>query len=256
MIIKYVHTPGARSRPLSLSRARARSRSRSRLSHMRLPLARACAHPPTSPPRAARPHLTKVLNICALPVCCRHLPSCTPLLVAAVSFVLLRNAQPLTTQGTKSRRMRGARTGGAHDHSAGCPSSPLRPLVYVLFWLCGLLLLLVCFQKNTALSRGWCIPLARGSAVCEQTASHNTQILACFSDPLVSECLSGNIIKRNQTRPTTPGQIAALVAPPQHESENPHPRFDVPPESPLGGTMRFKSFIAPRAQEASEAKRA
>ena len=42
----------------------------------------------------------------------------------------------------------------------------------------------VCFEKNTALSRGWCMPLARGSAVCEQNASHNTQILACFSDQL------------------------------------------------------------------------
>ena len=42
------------------------------------------------------------------------------------------------------------------------------------------LVLVVCFEKNTALSRGWCTPLARGSAVCEQNASHNTQILACF----------------------------------------------------------------------------
>ena len=29
------------------------------------------------------------------------------------------------------------------------------------------------FEKNTALSQGWCMPLARGSAVCEQNASHN-----------------------------------------------------------------------------------
>ena len=40
------------------------------------------------------------------------------------------------------------------------------------------------FEKNTALSRGWCMPLARGSAVCEQNASHNTQILACFPHQL------------------------------------------------------------------------
>ena len=39
-------------------------------------------------------------------------------------------------------------------------------------------------RENTALSRGWCMPLTRGSAVCEQNASHNTQILACFSDQL------------------------------------------------------------------------
>ena len=40
------------------------------------------------------------------------------------------------------------------------------------------------FEINKALSRGWCTPLARGRAVCEQNASHNTQILACFSDQL------------------------------------------------------------------------
>ena len=33
-------------------------------------------------------------------------------------------------------------------------------------------------RGNTALSRGWCTPLTRGSAVCEQNASHNTQIMA------------------------------------------------------------------------------
>ena len=37
------------------------------------------------------------------------------------------------------------------------------------------------FEKNAALSRGWCVPVARDSAVCEQNASHNTQIMACFS---------------------------------------------------------------------------
>ena len=36
-------------------------------------------------------------------------------------------------------------------------------------------------RESKALSRGWCMPLTRGSAVCEQNASHNTQILACFS---------------------------------------------------------------------------
>ena len=43
-----------------------------------------------------------------------------------------------------------------------------------------------------------------------------------------------NLVK---TRPT-PGQITDLAARPQHESGDPHPRLDAPPES-LGGTMRF-----------------
>jgi hypothetical protein len=43
-----------------------------------------------------------------------------------------------------------------------------------------LLLLLMC----AALSWGWCVPLTRDSAVCEQSASHNTQIMACFSHRL------------------------------------------------------------------------
>ena len=46
-----------------------------------------------------------------------------------------------------------------------------------------------------------------------------------------------HVIKRDQTRPT-PGQITDLAARPQHESGDPHPRLDAPPES-LGGTMRF-----------------
>ena len=45
------------------------------------------------------------------------------------------------------------------------------------------------------------------------------------------------VLKQPKTRPT-PGQITDLAAPPQHESGDPHPRFDAPPES-LGGTMRF-----------------
>ena len=45
-----------------------------------------------------------------------------------------------------------------------------------------------------------------------------------------------SLIKRN-TRPI-PGQITDLAARPQHESGDPHPRFDAPPES-LGWTMRF-----------------
>ena len=45
------------------------------------------------------------------------------------------------------------------------------------------------------------------------------------------------VLKQPKTR-TIPGQITDLAAPPQHESGDPHPRFDAPPES-LGGTMRF-----------------
>ena len=40
------------------------------------------------------------------------------------------------------------------------------------------------------------------------------------------------VLKQPKTRPT-PGQITDLAAPPQHESGNPHPRFDAPPESEL-----------------------
>ena len=68
----------------------------------------------------------------------------------------------------------------------------VRSLSMVLRWERGGLFLLfataaaviVRFEKNTALSRGWCTPLTRGIAVCEQNASHNTQILACFFDQL------------------------------------------------------------------------
>ena len=97
--------------------------------------------------------------------------------------------------------MRGTRAGGVYDWDLDY-LSPLMSLVYVsrsLFavaffegaereWspLCTAApaAVAVCFEKRTALSRGWCTPLTRGSAVCEQNASHNTQILACFPDQL------------------------------------------------------------------------
>ena len=59
----------------------------------------------------------------------------------------------------------------------------VRSLLLLLLWPFPLAVV-VCFEKNTALSRGWCTPSARGSAVCEQNASHDTQILACFSNQL------------------------------------------------------------------------
>ena len=52
-------------------------------------------------------------------------------------------------------------------------TAPLRRRLW-----CRCAAVVVRFDKNTALSRGWCTPLARGSAVFEQNASHNTQILA------------------------------------------------------------------------------
>ena len=73
-------------------------------------------------------------------------------------------------------RMRGTRAGGVYDWDLDY-LSPLMSLVHAAA-------VAVCFEKNTALSRGWCMPLTRGSAVCEQNASHNTQILACFSHQL------------------------------------------------------------------------
>ena len=62
------------------------------------------------------------------------------------------------------------------------PSSFLRvPPLCVCFSVCScagrpLPLWLFVLRGNTALSRGWCMPLARSSAVCEQNAPHNTQI--------------------------------------------------------------------------------
>ena len=84
----------------------------------------------------------------------------------------------------------------AYGRFSDCPSS-LVPLVYVLpgiayssarvrgvarrlLLCCCLLLLWLCFEgKYSAVAaRGWYTPLARGSAVCEQNESHNTQTLA------------------------------------------------------------------------------
>ena len=65
------------------------------------------------------------------------------------------------------------------------PGKAARVWVFAVLWLYYLLLLgLYVLRGNTALSRGWCTPLTRGSAVCEQNASHNTQILACFPHQL------------------------------------------------------------------------
>ena len=63
-----------------------------------------------------------------------------------------------------------------------------------------LLLWLVCFEKNTALSRGWCTPLARGSAVCgaKRIAQHANPGL--LSWPLRLSAFSQNAIKRNQDK--------------------------------------------------------
>jgi len=47
------------------------------------------------------------------------------------------------------------------------------------------------------------------------------------------EVLSENDAPCVETRPT-PGQISDLAARPHHESGNPHPRFDAPPESRAG----------------------
>ena len=56
----------------------------------------------------------------------------------------------------------------------------------------------VCFEKNTALSRGWCMPLTRGSAVCgaKRIAQHANPGL--LSSPVRLSAFSQNVIKRNQ----------------------------------------------------------
>ena len=56
----------------------------------------------------------------------------------------------------------------------------------------------VCFEKNTALSRGWCTPLTRGSAVCgaKRIAQHANPGL--LSSPVRLSAFSQNVIKRNQ----------------------------------------------------------
>ena len=52
--------------------------------------------------------------------------------------------------------------------------------------------------KNTALSRGWCMPLARGSAMCgaKRIAQHANPGL--LSSPVRLSAFSQNAIKRNQ----------------------------------------------------------
>ena len=64
------------------------------------------------------------------------------------------------------------------------PSTACARSLYALRAGRALPLWLFVLRENTALSRGWCTPLTRGSAVCEQNASHNTQILACFPHQL------------------------------------------------------------------------
>ena len=62
----------------------------------------------------------------------------------------------------------------------------------------------VCFEKNTALSRGWCTPLTRGSAVCgaKRIAQHANPGL--LSSPVRLSAFSQNVIKRNQPLSDTP----------------------------------------------------
>ena len=50
--------------------------------------------------------------------------------LVAISFTPLRDVKPLTVQRAREGRMRGVRTGGAHDYKVDCPS-PSITLVYV-----------------------------------------------------------------------------------------------------------------------------
>ena len=51
--------------------------------------------------------------------------------LVTISITPLRDAKPLIVQRTREERIRGVRTGGAHDHKVDCPS-PSMPLVYAL----------------------------------------------------------------------------------------------------------------------------
>ena len=61
---------------------------------------------------------------------------------------------------------------------------------------------------------------------------------AAAAGPMPAPRLAVMTHRASELARPTPGQIADRVAPPQHESGTPHPRFDALPES-MGGTMRF-----------------
>ena len=100
------------------------------------------------------------------------------------------------------------RTGGQRREGAECELLP-SPF-YALHRLCplalrsraGRLLSLWLFvlRKNTALSRGWCTPLTRGSAVCgaKRIAQHANPGL--LSSPVRLSAFPQNVIKRNQVQ--------------------------------------------------------
>ena len=78
----------------------------------------------------------------------------------------------------------------------------------------------VCFEKNTALSRGWFMPLTRGSAVCgaKRIAQHASPGL--LSSPVRLSAFSQNVIKGNQAKTvttiwrlvTSPGETAPVLS--------------------------------------------
>ena len=67
----------------------------------------------------------------------------------------------------------------------------------------------VCFEENTALSRGWCMPLARGSAVCgaKRIAQHANPGL--LSSPVRLSAFPQNVIKRNRVMEVEEGALRA-----------------------------------------------
>ena len=95
------------------------------------------------------------------------------------------------------------------------------PPFYALHRLCplalrshaGRLLSLWLFvlRKNTALSRGWCTPLTRGSAVCgaKRIAQHANPGL--LSSPVRLSAFPQNVIKRNQADTSTRAVITAIA---------------------------------------------
>ena len=79
----------------------------------------------------------------------------------------------------------------------------LCPLALRLRAACTPPLWLIVLWKKTALSRGWCTPLTRGSAVCgaERIAQHANPGL--LSSPVRLSAFSQNVIKRPQREHTT-----------------------------------------------------
>ena len=84
------------------------------------------------------------------------------------------------------------------------------------------------------LIEGYALVLGGCTALTSQDITIGFALLGCAETATTRAAARSNQAQPSETRPA-PGQITDLAARPQHESGNPHPRFDAPPES-LGGT--------------------